>query len=80
MKRMVRTAQGDVVPRAGLDPLGLMDVAKAVSEAGFRVSYTPSKQGRRHRQEQRDGGAVLQTRAPVPSVCESRDPGQGSIP
>ena len=64
MKRMVRAPQGDIMPRAGLDLLGLMDVAQAVGEAGLRMMNVPRKQRRRHRHEQHDGSSVLEVPAP----------------
>ena len=54
MKRMVRALQGGIMPRAGLDLLGLMDVAQAVGKAGLRMMDSPPEQGRGDRHEQHD--------------------------
>jgi hypothetical protein len=51
---MVSAVQGDVLPQAGLNLLGLTDVAKTVGEARLGMVDLPEQQGRGYRQEQRN--------------------------
>ncbi len=80
MNRVICPAQGRLMPRAGVDPLGLMNVAEAVGKAGLGMVHTPREQTRRKRHQHRNSNCMSPYRPGVPSTREIRDRAQGSHP
>ena len=77
---MVGALHGDIKPRAGFDPLGLMDIAQAVGEAGFRVTGLPQDERRGDRNEQTCSCAMPDDGPAGQSLCKCRNRIQGSCP